>query len=64
MLLVHPRSTLLRHFEHIGEYLHVKLETLRVIRVLEVQICEWHGLESSKYVYLVGAWQRLGESFM
>ena len=49
---------------HIGEYPHEKLETLRVIRVLEVQICEWDGLESRKFVYSVGAWQRLGESFM
>nr|KAJ0227469.1 hypothetical protein LSAT_V11C100035840 [Lactuca sativa] len=32
------------------EYPHVKLETLRVIRVLEVQIYEWDGLESSKSI--------------
>ena len=49
---------------HIGEYPHVKLETLRVNRILEVEIYEWHGLESSKSVYSVGAWQRFGESFI
>ena len=48
----------------IGDYLHVKLETLRVIHALETQIYEWHELDSSKIEYIVFACERLGESFI
>ena len=46
----------------IGDYLHVKLETLRVIHALETHIYEWHELDSSKIEYIVFACDRLGES--
>ena len=46
----------------IEEYLHVKLETLRVNQALETQIYEWHELDSSKIEYIVFACERLGES--
>ena len=46
-----------------GDYLHVKLETLRVNQALETQIYELHELDSSRIEYIVIACIRLGESF-
>ena len=45
------------------DYVHVKLETLRVNQVLGTQIYEWNALDSSKIKCREIAWMRLSELF-